>query len=142
MVRGCSITLNYVNTSVDLNFIPLGSYDIVIGMDLSDKYHVVLDCHSKTFTCLNGDGKHNTVKGVPSPISIREILALKLKRCFRKGCQLYATHVEEPENTKGLRLKDFLVLQEFEDVFQEILGLPPKRDIDFSIDLVPGFSLM
>jgi hypothetical protein len=29
-------------------------------------------------------------------------------------------------------------LQEFEDVFQEILGFPPKREIGFSIDLVPG----
>jgi hypothetical protein len=35
-------------------------------------------------------------------------------------------------------LKDFPVLQEFEDVFGEIPGLPPKRDIDFSIDLMPG----
>jgi hypothetical protein len=29
------------------------------------------------------------------------------------------------------------VLRDFEDVFKEIPGLPPKRDIDFSIDLVP-----
>jgi hypothetical protein len=78
------------------------------------------------------------VKGIRKPISIREISALQLKRCFRKGCQLYAAHVEEPDNTKGPSLKDFLVLQEFEDVFQEILGLPPRREIDFSIDLVPG----
>jgi hypothetical protein len=78
------------------------------------------------------------VQGIPRPISIREISALQLKRCFRKGCQLYAAHVEEPDKTKGPSLEDFLVLQEFEDVFKEILGLPPKRDIDFSIDLVPG----
>jgi hypothetical protein len=31
-----------------------------------------------------------------------------------------------------------LSLQEFEDVFQEIPEFPPKRDIDFSIDLVLG----
>jgi hypothetical protein len=30
------------------------------------------------------------------------------------------------------------VLKEFEDVFKEIPGLPPKRDIDFSINLMPG----
>ena len=30
------------------------------------------------------------------------------------------------------------MLQEFRDVFlDEILGLPPKRDIDFTIELVP-----
>ena len=31
------------------------------------------------------------------------------------------------------------MLQKFRDVFlDEIPGLPPKRDIDFTIDLVPG----
>ena len=36
------------------------------------------------------------------------------------------------------RLEDYQVLQEFRDVFlEEIPGLPPKRDIDFTIELVP-----
>ena len=40
------------------------------------------------------------------------------------------------ENT---RLEDFHVLQELMDVFpDDVLGLPPKRDIDFTIDFVPG----
>ena len=38
-------------------------------------------------------------------------------------------------------LEDFHVLQEFRDVFpDEILGLPPKRDIDFTIELVPAIA--
>jgi hypothetical protein len=138
MVRSCSISLNDVNTSIDLNIIPLGYYDILIGMYWLDKHHAILDCHNNTFTCLDGNGKQSTVKGVPRPISIREISSLQLKRCFRKGFQLYEAHVENTYNTKGPRLKDFSVLQEFEHVFQEIPGLPPRREIDFSIDLVPG----
>ena len=55
---------------------------------------------------------------------------------------MYASHVEDPENTKGTSLEDHSVLQEFEDIFKEILGLPPKMDIDFSIDLVLGASLV
>jgi hypothetical protein len=39
-------------------------------------------------------------------------------------------------------IEDHSVLRDFEDVFREILGLPPKRDIDFSINLVPGASLV
>ena len=105
MVRSCSISLNGVNTSIDLNINPLGSYDILIGMDWLEKHDGVLDGHNKTFTCLDRNGKQSTVKGVPRPISIREISALQLKRCFRKGCQLYAAHVEELENTKGPSLE-------------------------------------
>jgi hypothetical protein len=93
MVTSCSISLNGMDTSIDLNIKPLGSYDILIGMDWLEKHHAVLDCHNKTFTCLDGYGKHSTVKGVPRPISIRETSALQLKICFKKGCQLYASHV-------------------------------------------------
>jgi hypothetical protein len=118
MVRGFSISLSGVNTKVDLNIIPLGSYDILIGMDWLENHYVVLDFHNKTFTCIDEEGKHNTLKGVPRPISIRDISALQPKRCFRKGCQLYATHVEDREKTKGTSLEEFLVLQEFEYVFQ------------------------
>jgi hypothetical protein len=50
--------------------------------------------------------------------------------------------VEEPDNIKGPSLEYFSVLQEFEDVFQEIPGLPPRREIDFSIDLVARASLV
>ena len=50
--------------------------------------------------------------------------------------------MEELENTKGPNLEDFSVLLEFEDVFQEIPGLPPRREIDFSIDLVPRAAPM
>jgi hypothetical protein len=45
--------------------------------------------------------------------------------------------VEDIERKKGPSLEDFLVLKEFEDVFQEIPAFPTKRKIYFSIDLVP-----
>ena len=33
------------------------------------------------------------------------------------------------------------VVHEFEDVYpHEVLGLPPSREVEFSIDLVPGIS--
>jgi hypothetical protein len=46
--------------------------------------------------------------------------------------------MEERPKDKVPNLEDHTVLEEFEDVFKEVLGLPPKRDIDFSINLMPG----
>ena len=52
---------------------------------------------------------------------------------------MYAAHILEETRDETPRLEDYQVLQEFKDVFpDEILGLPPKRDIDFTIELVPG----
>ena len=45
--------------------------------------------------------------------------------------------------TETPKLEDYLVLQEFRDFFpDEILGIPPKRDIDFTIELVLGAALV
>ena len=42
-----------------------------------------------------------------------------------------------------LLVEDFHVLQEFRDAFpDEIPGLPTKRYIDFTIELVPGAKLV
>jgi hypothetical protein len=46
--------------------------------------------------------------------------------------------MEETPKDKVSDIEDYEVLKEFEDVFKEIPGLPPKRDIDFSINLMPG----
>jgi hypothetical protein len=97
--------MNGVNTKVDLNIILLGSYDCLIGMDWLDKHHVILDCYNKAFTCLDEEGNSRTVQGIPRPISVREISTLQLKISFRKGCQIYATHMEEPTRIRSQILK-------------------------------------
>jgi hypothetical protein len=107
-------------------------------MDWLDMHHVILDFYNKIFTCLDEEGKQKTMEGIPSPISLRDISSLDMRRCFRKGCQLHATHVEELANCKIPSFEEFIVLQWYAYVFEEILGLPPKRDIYFSIDLMFG----
>jgi len=131
--------MNGINTIVDLNIIPLGSYHVLIGMDWLESHHAILDFYNKSFICLTDEGQQVLVKGIPRPISLRKITALQLKICLRKGCQLYAAHVEYTSTKIGIPyISDFPVLQEFADFFQKVPGFPPKRDINFSIDLVLG----
>jgi hypothetical protein len=142
LVKDCPIDMNGLNTKVYLNIIPLGSYDCLIGMDWLDKHHVVLDYYNKTITCLDEEGKQGKVQGIPRTVVVREISTMQLKKSFRKGCHIFASHMEEATKDKMPSFEDHLVLKYFEDVFREILGFPPKRDIDFSIDLVPGATPM
>jgi hypothetical protein len=46
LVKYFPIDMNGLNTKVDVNIIPLGSYDCLIGMDWLKKHHVVLDCYN------------------------------------------------------------------------------------------------
>jgi hypothetical protein len=46
--------------------------------------------------------------------------------------------MEETPKDKVPNLEDYAVLEDFEDVFKEVPGLPPNKDIDFSINLMLG----
>jgi hypothetical protein len=50
--------------------------------------------------------------------------------------------MEEENKDEVISIEYHLILSDFEDVFREIPGFPPKRDIDFSIDLVLRVALV
>ena len=55
-------------------------------------------------------------------------------------CFLILTHFSVEEGDRNVEV---LVVREFADVFpEEVLGLPPKREVKFSIDLVPRAGLV
>jgi hypothetical protein len=41
MVKSCLMDMNGMNTQTDLNILPLGSYDYLIGMDWLDQHHAL-----------------------------------------------------------------------------------------------------
>ena len=70
------------------------------------------------------------------------ISVISARRLLRKRCSVYLAHVIDIEG-RELRLEDITVVKEFPDVFPNKLhGMPPNREVEFSIDLVPGTSLI
>jgi hypothetical protein len=76
------------------------------------------------------------VKCIPRDLTIREVFTLRLRKIYKKGCQIFTIHMEEVPKDKVPSVEDCTILKEFKDVFKEIPGLPPKRDIDFFINLM------
>ena len=63
-------------TCVDINVLPLGSYNVLIGMDWLEAHRVKLDFYNKTFECMNGEGNLVIVKGIPKVISVQQVSAI------------------------------------------------------------------
>jgi hypothetical protein len=61
-------------------------------------------------------------------------------KLMRKGCSAWLAHVRELE--KGsIDLASILVVREFQDVFlEELPRLPPVKEIEVSIETIPGIS--
>eukprot|EP00253_Pinus_taeda_P028842 PITA_28842 len=139
-IKDCSFTIAGQPVMADLNVLPLGSYDILIGMDWLEKHWSLVDCKTKIIYFKDSLGNKKEMQGIKRHTQVRPITANQLAKCIRKGCQIYAVQVGYADSKdKTAILNNIPVIQEFTDVFpEEIPGLPPKRNIDFTIELVPG----
>ncbi|GJX10608.1 putative reverse transcriptase domain-containing protein [Tanacetum coccineum] len=58
------------------------------------------------------------------------------------GCDVFLAHIttkEAKDKSEGKRLEDVPIVRDFPEVFHEDLpGIPPARQVEFQIDLVPG----
>ena len=71
IVEKCPLEMNGIFTYEDLNVLPLGSYDILIGMDWLEAHRVNLDCYHNNFECMDEGGNLRVVRGIPKVIFVR-----------------------------------------------------------------------
>jgi hypothetical protein len=136
-VDNCVIDLGVCTTKLKVYVTALGEYDLIIGMDWLAAHRALIDCFAKKVLCVNDEGKSIEIQGIQRKVSLRFISTMKVERCLRQGCRLYV--VEAVKERKGPSLDQYPVLLEFKDVFpDELPGLPPQRELDFTIELKPG----
>jgi hypothetical protein len=105
------------------NFIVLESkgVDVILGMDWLSKQKVLIDCAKKSIKLTTPDGMELEYVAEPVVTAKGATDRVKLNR-------MDASH--------GPMVP---VVNEFPDVFpEELPGMPPDRNIEFVIDLVPG----
>jgi hypothetical protein len=85
VIPACQLMLGEFPTQTTLNLLPLGSYDLLIGMDWLAAHKARLDCYHKTLECVSKEGKKITLQGIQKPVSVRQISALQMRKLFPKG---------------------------------------------------------
>ncbi|GJZ18957.1 putative reverse transcriptase domain-containing protein [Tanacetum coccineum] len=145
ILSGC--TLNFLNHPFNINLMPieLGSFDAIIGMDWLAKYQAVIVCAEKIVRIpwgnetliIHGDGSN---QGNVTRLNI--ISCTKTQKYMQKGFPIFLAHVtakEVEDKSEKKRLEDVPIVRDFPEVFpKDLPGLPPTRQVEFQIDLVPG----
>ncbi|KAL8098129.1 hypothetical protein AgCh_031048 [Apium graveolens] len=74
-----------------------------------------------------------------SPVHNSDVVAVvQVKRLLRQGCEAYLSRVVDTKKETPI-LDEIPIVREFPDVFpEELPGLPPDREAEFFIDLIPG----
>ncbi|GJT02816.1 putative reverse transcriptase domain-containing protein [Tanacetum coccineum] len=120
VLRSCTLVLLNHVFKIDLLPTRLGSFDVIVGMDWLSYHRAVIDCYEKI---------------VRIPLPNGEILEVQGERPEKDPGSLACIKADEK------KLDDIRVVRDFPEVFPDDLsGLPPVREIEFRIDLIPGAS--
>ena len=113
-------------------------FDVILGMDWLAQYYASVDCHAKEVIFrIPGDDEFR-FRGDKSSMPQNLISVITASKMLRRGCQGYLAVVRDVQVDKG-SVDRVPVVCEFQDVFlEELPGLPPEREIEFCIDVVPG----
>ncbi|GJU88545.1 putative reverse transcriptase domain-containing protein [Tanacetum coccineum] len=137
VIQGCTLILLNQPFEIDLMPIKLGSFEIVIGKDWLSKYHARIICDEKVVH-IPIDGKTLIIRGDRSKTRLSLVSCIKTERYISRGYQVFVAQVIEKKSNEK-RLEDIPVVREFLKVFPEDLpGLPPVRQVEFQINLIPG----
>nr|GEV03896.1 putative reverse transcriptase domain-containing protein [Tanacetum cinerariifolium] len=122
VIKNCKIEIE--GHIFDINLIPFGhgSFDVIIGMDWLSNYKAEIICYKKVVRIPLPDGNVLRVLGERP----------KEKAGFLMGAKVY-------DKKQG----EIVVVKDFPDVFSDDLsGLPPIREIEFRIELIPRATLV
>ena len=107
-------------------------------MDWSSKHRAIVYCDKRTVLLRSFDLSDVTVHGIQFN-SVTNVISAMQARCFlKKDCEAFLAFVLDSKRGY-LNLEDILLIKKFPDMFpEELQGLPPKREVDMSIEVVPG----
>ncbi|GJY57720.1 putative reverse transcriptase domain-containing protein [Tanacetum coccineum] len=120
LFRQVAITLRLLGHPFDIDLMPieLGSFDVIIGMDWLAKYHSLIVYDEKVVRIPYGN----------------EVLIIR-----GDNCDNGITSKKAEDKSEEKRLEDVPIVRELLEVFPEDFPrLPPARQVEFQIDLVPS----
>ncbi|GKA61578.1 putative reverse transcriptase domain-containing protein [Tanacetum coccineum] len=137
VLKGCTLNLLDHLFDIDLMPIELGTFDVIIGMDWLVERDAVIVCGKKEVH-VPYKNKTLVVKGDSGASRLKVISCIKARKYIERGSQLFLAQVTEKEPSKK-QLQDVPVIRNFPEVFpDDFPGLPPPRQVEFRIELVPG----
>ncbi|XP_073018728.1 uncharacterized protein [Primulina eburnea] len=139
ILKGCSVQVNEKIDFADLIIIPMVAFDVILGMDWLSSYRAVIDCMAKMVRFPAEDDDRGIFQSSGISLGTPYISCLKAHEILSKGCQGFLAAVINLNTEMTMKLNEIEVVRDFPDVFaDDVTGLPPDREVEFVIDVVPG----
>ncbi|GKE55649.1 putative reverse transcriptase domain-containing protein, partial [Tanacetum coccineum] len=122
VIKGCKLEIEGHVFDIDLIPFGHGSFDVIIGMDWLSNYKAEIICHKKKVRIPLPDGNVLRVVGERPDEKVRLLMSAK---------------------ASDKKQEEIVMVRDFPEVFlDDLSGLPPIREIEFLIELIPGATLV
>ena len=134
----CVVRVDERDLFVDLLPIQMGDFDVILGMDWLERHRATIDCQGKRIIFGDSNSPDFEFRGSKPNGLGKFVSAIKAKQMLAHGCEGYLAHVID-SSLEHSKFENISVVRDFPDVFPDDLdGLPPQREVEFSIDLLPS----
>ena len=136
--KGCEVVIKDRSFPIDLIFLPINGYDVILGMDWLARYYVQIDCRTKDVSLSIPEEPVLRLNFKKSQTPLEVVSGEQAGKLLRKGAVGYLAYLVNQPKDKD-QLVQVPIVKEFMDVFPEKLDVvPPERDVEFTVELVPG----
>ncbi|KAI3750829.1 hypothetical protein L2E82_21683 [Cichorium intybus] len=137
-LEDCQLKIYGTTFHIDLKPMTTNEFGVIMGMDWLATNYANMDCRNKNITVLSPDGEWIKIQGEQPRLRMPVISFAQARSCISKGGMSYLAYVSVAKPVKE-GVANVNVVNEFPDVFpDELPGLPPDRQVEFTIELVPG----
>ncbi|XP_071687528.1 uncharacterized protein [Rutidosis leptorrhynchoides] len=139
-VSGVTIEIDGNEFPITCLVMPIPSFDVVLGMDWLGRHKASIKCDKKIIHFPLADGTRAVARGDRGRFNCPLISTMKAKKSLAKGCDSFLAYVIDAQKEKK-SVSDIPIVSEFPEVFpDELPGLPPVRELEYKIELLPGFT--
>ncbi|XP_071694389.1 uncharacterized protein [Rutidosis leptorrhynchoides] len=117
---------------------PIPSFDVVLGMNWLSDHKASIKCDRKILSFSVAGGKRVVARGDRGGFRCPLLSMIKAQKSLAKGYDSFLAYVIDVKKEKKV-VSDIPVVSEYPEVFpDEFPGLPPIREVEYKIELVPG----
>jgi hypothetical protein len=125
-----------------MKLLPLGAFDVILGIDWLERHNPNIDWVAKTLSMETPDGTILLQGHKSTQLQCSAISAEELSTVCRQGSVAHLIHVYALDDS--VKIEEITpaevqaIISQFEDIFAEPTSLPPRRACDHRIPLIPG----
>ncbi|XP_071733201.1 uncharacterized protein [Rutidosis leptorrhynchoides] len=138
LVSGITIDIEGSLFLVTCLVMPIPSFDVVLGMNWLSDHKANIKYDRKVISFPVDGGKRVVARGDRGGFRCPLLSMMKARKSLAKGCDSFLAYVIDVKKEKKV-VSDIPVVSEYPEVFpDELPGLPPIREVEYKIELVPG----